>query len=134
MLPSMCKKPRFGSGSLLQLTLHATCPTPNGASTSVQAMFAWSVKTRRAPSRHCRDAGVYGHTKMAITHMMRRTPSPRPPRFPGRYKPDVLRGSMIIRLPPRMIISTYTPPAPLCIIYIYIGFAYVDNDAVKNCR
>ena len=27
-----------------------------------QAMSAGSVKTRRAPSRHCRDAKVYGHT------------------------------------------------------------------------
>ena len=29
-------------------------------------MSAWSVKTRRAPSRHCRDAGVYGHTATAM--------------------------------------------------------------------
>ena len=27
----------------------------------VQAMSAWLVKTRRAPSRHSRDARVYGH-------------------------------------------------------------------------
>ena len=33
--------------------------TPPPAS---QAMPAWSVKTRRAPSRHCRDARVYGFT------------------------------------------------------------------------
>ena len=30
------------------------------------AMFAWSVKSRRAPSRHCRDAKVYGHTTKAM--------------------------------------------------------------------
>ena len=29
-------------------------------------MLAWSVKTRRAPSRHCRDARVYGHTTTAM--------------------------------------------------------------------
>ena len=33
----------------MQLTLHATRPTPHGASRLVQAMSAWSVKTRRAP-------------------------------------------------------------------------------------
>ena len=29
-------------------------------------MFAWSVKPRRARSRHCRDATVYGHTTTAM--------------------------------------------------------------------
>ena len=29
-------------------------------------MFAWSVKTQRAPSGHCRDARVYGHATSAI--------------------------------------------------------------------
>ena len=48
------------------LTLHATRPTPHGASRLVQAMSAWSVKTRRAPPRHCRDARVYGHTTTAM--------------------------------------------------------------------
>ena len=28
-------------------------------------MSAWSVKTRRAPSRHCSDARVYGYTTAA---------------------------------------------------------------------
>ena len=32
----------------------------------VLAMSAWSVKTRRAPSRHCRNAKVYGHTATAM--------------------------------------------------------------------
>ena len=31
-----------------------------------QSMSAWSVKTRRAPSRHCRDARVYGYTTTAM--------------------------------------------------------------------
>ena len=32
----------------------------------VQAMSAWSVKTQRTPSRHCRGARVYGHTATAM--------------------------------------------------------------------
>ena len=48
--------------SRMQLTLHATRRTPHGASRLVLAISAWSVKTRHAPSRHCRDARVYGHT------------------------------------------------------------------------
>ena len=47
-------------------------------------MSAWSAKTRRAPSRHCRYARVYGHTNTAMpdnefthppyppTHLLRR--------------------------------------------------------------
>ena len=46
----------------MQLTLHATRRTPHGASRFVLASSAWSVKARRAPSRHCRDARVYVHT------------------------------------------------------------------------
>ena len=45
----------------MQLTLHATCRTPHGASRLVLTMSAWSVKTPRAPFRHCRDVRVYGH-------------------------------------------------------------------------
>ena len=41
--------------------LHATRLTPHGASRLIQAMSAWSAKTRRAPSRHCKDTRVYGH-------------------------------------------------------------------------
>ena len=37
----------------------AKCQT---ALRAVQAMSSGSVKTRRAPSRHCRDARVYGRT------------------------------------------------------------------------
>ena len=35
--------------SRLQVTHHATCPTPHGASHLVQAMSTWSVKVRRVP-------------------------------------------------------------------------------------
>ena len=48
--------------SRMQLTLHATRRTPDGALRLVQAKSAWSVKTRRAPSRHCSDTRVYAHT------------------------------------------------------------------------
>ena len=42
----------------------------------VQATSAWFVKTRHAPSRHSRDARVYGHTTTAMHKLS--TP-PRPP-------------------------------------------------------
>ena len=46
----------------MQLTVYATRRSPHGASRSVLAMSPCSVKTRRAPSRHCSDARAYGHT------------------------------------------------------------------------
>ena len=46
-LSSVCKKTRLKIGlSRMQLTLHATRPTPHGASCLVQATSSWSVKTR----------------------------------------------------------------------------------------
>ena len=80
----------------MQFTLHATRRTPQGASRMVQAMSAWLVKTRRAPSRHSRDARIYGHTTMAMHKLSTRPlspnlpypqplphpPSPRPTRTP----------------------------------------------------
>ena len=60
--------------SRMQLTLHVTRPPPHGALRLVQAMSAWSVKTRRAPSRHCRDSRVYGHTTTAMHDMSIYTP------------------------------------------------------------
>jgi len=60
--------------SRMQLTLHATRRTPHGPSRLVQAMSAWSVKTRRAPSRRCRGARVYGHMTTAMYDMS--TPQP----------------------------------------------------------
>ena len=61
--------------SRMQLTLHASRRTPHGASRLVLAMSAWSVKTRRAPSWHCWDTRVYGHTTTAMHDMS--TPLPR---------------------------------------------------------
>ena len=61
----------------MQFTLHGTRRTPHGASCLVQAMSAWLVKIRRAPSWHIRDASVYGHTT-TIMHKLS-TPPPPPP-------------------------------------------------------
>ena len=51
--------------SRMKLALHATRPTPHGASRLVQARSAWTGKTRRAPSGHCSDEKVYGNTTTA---------------------------------------------------------------------
>ena len=58
---------------------YATRLTPYGASRLLQATPAWSVKTRRAPSRHCRDARVYGHATTAMHDicLLYTSPSPR---------------------------------------------------------
>ena len=67
----------------MQFTLHATRRTPYGASRLVQAVSAYLVKTRRAPSRHpsrhSRDARVYGHTTTAMDKLGT------PPPFPSLY-------------------------------------------------
>ena len=60
----------------MHFTLHATRRTPHGASRLVQAMSAWLVKTRHAPSRHSTDARVYGHTTTTMHKLS--TPPPRP--------------------------------------------------------
>ena len=71
------KMPKFVLRAVLgrmQLTLHATRRTPHGAPRLVRAMSAWLVETRRAPSRHSRDARIYGHTTTAMHK--RSTPPP----------------------------------------------------------
>ena len=50
----------------IQFILDAPRRTPHGASRLVQAMSAWLVQTRRAPSRHSREARVYGRTTTAV--------------------------------------------------------------------
>ena len=52
--------------SRMKLTFHATRRTSQCASRLVQAMSAWSLKTRRAPNRRCRNARVYGRTTTAM--------------------------------------------------------------------
>ena len=59
----------INSISRMQLVRYATRTTPHGASRLVQAMSAWSVKTRRAPPQHCRDASVYVHTTTVMHDM-----------------------------------------------------------------
>ena len=77
-LPSIRKSASKAVLSRMQLTLHASCPTPHGASRLAQAMSAWSMETRRAPSRHRRDARVYGHTT-TVVHDNEYAPPPSPP-------------------------------------------------------
>ena len=54
-------------------------------------MSAWSVKTRYAPSQHCRDARVYGHTATAMhdndytVMVIRRRSSPHHEKYLRRY-------------------------------------------------
>ena len=55
--------------SRIRLTLHATCRTTHGVSPLVQTMPAWSVKTRHAPSWHCKDARTYDYTTTAMHDM-----------------------------------------------------------------
>ena len=69
-LSSLCKKSRpqkrflVGCGSpFTRLAQHLTV---HSASRLVQARSSWSVKTGCAPSKHYRDAGVYGYTTTAM--------------------------------------------------------------------
>ena len=60
---------------------------PHGASRLVLAVSAWSVKTRRAPSRHCRDARrVHGHTTTAMHDSEFTSDSPFPYHFPRFFR------------------------------------------------
>ena len=72
----MCEELRTKEAlSRMQLAHNVSCRTHHHALRLVQATFAWSVKTRHAPSRHCRDVRVYGHTNTAM-HDMRPPPPP----------------------------------------------------------
>ena len=54
---------------------HAYTPLSSPMKPPVQAVSAWSVKTRFSPSRHCTDARVHGHTTMAM-HDIEYPPTP----------------------------------------------------------
>ena len=71
----------------MKVILHATRRTPHGASRLVLAMSARSVKTLRAPSQHCRDASVYGHTTTAM--------------YDDKYTPPLPRSSNAVAMPDR---------------------------------
>ena len=98
-------------------TIHATRRTPHGASRLVQAMSAWLVKTRRTPSRHGRDARVYGHM---TTAMHKLTTRPHPPLscvHPGAVRlklQHVLIGNPTLPTTPTPTLPTTptTPPLP----------------------
>ena len=79
----------------MQLAFRATRRTHHGASRLVQAMSAWSVKTRRRPSRHCRDAEAHGHA-CDYGHACQRAPPPLPSPPTSTLRPGVVgtRGSM----------------------------------------
>ena len=83
------------------------------ASLLMHAMSAWSVKTRHAPSRHCREARVYGHTTMAMHAMS--TPPPPLPRSQG---PPACTTSL-----PNAIGALDTPFEPNAVFSMFIGFA-----------
>ena len=72
--PYARKSASYVNLSRMQLTLHASPSTPRGVSGLMQALSAWSVKTRRAPFQHRRDARVCGHTTTAMHGMS--TPLP----------------------------------------------------------
>ena len=70
----------------MQITLHGTRRTPHGASRLVQAMSAWLVKARHAPSRHCRDARVIPLWSYDTAMHEYRVHPPPPPNRIGRRK------------------------------------------------
>ena len=78
-MPKSVLRTVFGK---MQFTLHATCRTPHGDSRLVQATSAWLVNTRRAPSRHSREARDYGHTTTAM-HKLSTPPPPPTPYLPS---------------------------------------------------
>ena len=90
----------------MQFALHATRRTPYGASRLVQALSAWLMKTRRAPSRHSRDARVYGHKTTAMHKLS--TPPPSPTKAYGHTTTTMHK---LITPPP--------PPSPNCPFYIH---------------
>ena len=74
-----CRSPSYDrileeySSPFMRLAEHLTA-----LSHLVQVMSAWLVKTRRAPSRHSRDARVYGHSTTAM-HKLSTPPPVTPP-------------------------------------------------------
>ena len=77
-----CRSPSFERFlRAMQFTLRATQRPPHYASRLVQAkcLPGWR-ETRRAPSRHRRDARVYGHATTAMPKLS----TPPPPPLPNR--------------------------------------------------
>ena len=73
----------FEETAIMVATVGFPPPPPPASRLVMQAMPAWSVKTRRGPSRHCGDARVYGniydYTGMHNRTTLPPTPSVCPP-------------------------------------------------------
>ena len=91
----------------MQFTLHAARRTPHGASRLVHAISAWLVKTRRAPSRHSRDARVYGHTTTAM-HKLSTPPPPSPARHPFSHPSGYTQRVLVVSV--QQSFAGSTPP------------------------
>ena len=102
----------------MQLTLHATRPTPHGASSLVLAMSAWSVKTRRAPSRRFGDARVYGHTTTAM--------------HDNEHTPRLVRIKIAPEIRSRWVIVLYL--RVLCLVSVYCTAVYGNMCGKSNSR
>ena len=102
----------------MQLTLHANRRTPHGASRLVQAMPAWLVRTRRAPSRHSRDARVYGHTTTAMHKLSTSPPPPpSPPSLPFRVHAFIFIASRLQPFIPSSTRIEFVPFRDLALSY-----------------
>ena len=87
-------------------------------------MSAWLVKTARAPSRHGRDTGIYGHTTTAMHKLSTRPPRPAPicvtpgPTHlhdTGLIPGNILSGGGVINHPSLAVVRrrpSYPRPAP----------------------
>ena len=70
---------KFSGAASTTSISHTTAEPYHTVHTAVYQYHAdTTVKTRRAPSRHCRDASVYGRT-LAYVHAWYRVPPPPPP-------------------------------------------------------
>ena len=87
----------------------------HGASRLVHAMPAWSVKTRRAPSRHCRDARVYDHTTTAMHDDMSMSTLPPP---------------LLVRVARRLIVHSIFPRLHSSVRYIHVCMCGEKTDHI----
>ena len=97
--------------SRMQPMFHATRLIPHGASRLVRALSAWSVKTRRAPSRR---GSMVTRLSPYQVYESRYIPSPPPSPFPV--------GSMVVPLQ-LCTMSRATPPPHACAFRLSIPTA-----------
>ena len=121
----------------MQFTFHATRRTPHRASRLVQAISAWLMKIQRAPSRHSRDARVYGHTTTATHKLSTPPPHPHPSNSPqahviscrGVHDPRVVRAK---RHPPVQNFHLHLPNLPRNNIPAATATAATTGTATSN--